>query len=130
MQFFRDVLDECNFMDLGFKGFPFTWSKHYRSGVSIWERLDRAIATAEWFSNLSGTRVHHLDSTTSYHKLLWIEQACLEFHPKKKLFRFEEMWLADKGCGEIVEGVWQSSYDEEANRWVLKKIENCGTELT
>ena len=28
MQLFRDVLDECGFMDLGFKGFPFTRSKH------------------------------------------------------------------------------------------------------
>jgi len=40
MQIFREVLDECEFMDLGFKGFPYTWSKHYHSGVSIWEKLD------------------------------------------------------------------------------------------
>lgn len=99
-------------MDLGFKGFLFTWSKHYRTGVSIWERLDRAVATAEWFSNFSSTRVHHLDNTTSDHKLLWIEQAGLEFQQKKKPFHFEEMWLADKGCEETVKGVWQASYDE------------------
>ena len=130
IQLFREVLDECNFMDLGFKGFPFTWSKHYRTGVSIWERLDRAVATAEWFSKFLGTRVHHVDSTTSDHKLLWIEQAGLEFQQKKKPFRFEEMWLADKGCGETVEGVWEAHYDEGDNRRVLRKIENCGKELT
>ena len=130
MQLFREVLDECNFMDLGFKGSPFTWSKHYHIGVSIWERLDRVVATAEWFLNFPGTRDHHVNSTTSDHKLLWIEQVGLEFQLKKKPFRFEEMWLADIGCGEIVEGVWQASYDEGDNHRVLKKIDNCGKELT
>ena len=28
MQQFRETLDECGFMDLGYVGFPFTWSKH------------------------------------------------------------------------------------------------------
>lgn len=29
MQIFREALDECELMDLGFKGSPFTWSKQY-----------------------------------------------------------------------------------------------------
>ena len=37
MQLFRDVLDECSFMDLGFIGPCFTWSKHFLDGHSIWE---------------------------------------------------------------------------------------------
>ena len=40
------------------------------------------------------------------------------------------MWLADKGCGETVECVWEASYDEGDNRRVLSKIENSGKELT
>lgn len=45
MQLFRDVIDECNFMDLGYVGPKFTWSKHFENGHSIWERLDRGLAT-------------------------------------------------------------------------------------
>ena len=37
MQIFRVALDESELMDLGFKGFPYTWCKHYGNGVSIWE---------------------------------------------------------------------------------------------
>lgn len=55
MQMFRDVLDECELMDLGFKGLPFTWSKHYRDGFSVWERLDRGIASHDWFIEFSST---------------------------------------------------------------------------
>ena len=44
MQQFRDVVDECGFIDLGFVGTNFTWSKHFVDGHSIWERLDRGLA--------------------------------------------------------------------------------------
>ncbi|XP_075636753.1 uncharacterized protein LOC142608992 [Castanea sativa] len=73
MQLFRDRLDECGLMDISFKGSPFTWSKHYSIGILIWERLDRAVLSYEWFSKYPGTRVDHVDSTTSDHKILWIE---------------------------------------------------------
>lgn len=95
--------------------------------MSIWERLDRAVASHEWFIEFPGTRVHHLNSTTSDHKLLWVDFSNLEFQQEKKLFRFEEMWLVDKGCGE---GVWQSSYDGAENTKVVQKLENCEKELT
>ena len=48
MQGFRDVLDECGFMDLGFVGPMFTWHKHFEN-YTVWERLDRAVATNDWF---------------------------------------------------------------------------------
>ena len=60
MQLFRDVLDECRFLDLGFVGSRFTWSKHFADDHSIWERLDRGVANANWFLKFLGTNVHHL----------------------------------------------------------------------
>ena len=55
MQLFREVFDECELMDLGIKGLPFTWSKHDRDGVSIWDRLDRAVASYEWIVEFPST---------------------------------------------------------------------------
>ena len=71
MQAFRDILDEWGFMDLGFVGSRFTWHKHF-DHFTTWERLDRAVATNEWFSLFPDTQVHHLDVTTSNHKPLLI----------------------------------------------------------
>ena len=71
-----------------------------------------------------------MDSSTSDHKFLWIELSDLDFQGKKKIFRLKEMWLADKGCGETIERVWQARYDEDENMRVIQKIENCGRELT
>ena len=88
------------------------------------------VASQEWCSEFPSTRVHPVDNTISDHKLLWNEQADLEFRQRKKLFRFEEMWLADKECGEVVEGVWQARMEGTENTKVLRKIETCGKELT
>ncbi|XP_075640491.1 uncharacterized protein LOC142612260 [Castanea sativa] len=130
MQIFREALDECELTDLGFKGFPYTWSKHYRNGVSIWEWLDKPVASFEWFSKFPGSRVHHIDSTTSYHKIMWLELSDLDFQEKKKVFCFEEMWLADKGYGELVERIWQANYDVVDEKMVLIKLDTCSKELT
>ena len=47
-----------------------------------------------------------------------------------KPFRFEEMWLSDKGCTEVVEAVWSSQEGLDPNVRVVQKIEKCGKELT
>lgn len=55
MQLFNNILDECDFMDLGFVGFPFTWHKHY-ADFTVWEKLDKTMATNEWFTMFPGTK--------------------------------------------------------------------------
>lgn len=71
MQSLWIALDECGFMDLEFVRFPFTWHKHFAE-FTVQERLDRSLATNEWFLMFLGTKVHHLDVTTFDHKALWI----------------------------------------------------------
>ncbi|KAL0006110.1 hypothetical protein SO802_013671 [Lithocarpus litseifolius] len=101
----RDVLDEYDFMHLGFVGNQFTWSRHFEDGRSIWKRLDRGLATNAWFQKFLGSHVHHLHYDSSDHSPLFIILSSLEPPPQKKNFRFEEMWLSDGRCGEIVEAL-------------------------
>lgn len=103
MQLFREVIEECGFMDLGFVGPRFTWSKHFEDGHSIWERLDRALATNSWFLKLPGSRVQHLHCDSSNHNPLLINLSGLDPLPRKKTFRFEEMWLSDPRYSKTVE---------------------------
>ena len=46
-----------------------------------------------------------------------------------KPFRFEEMWLSDRGCSNIVEVVWLLRGEEEDHNHVMRKIDKCGKEL-
>ena len=46
-----------------------------------------------------------------------------------KPFRFEEMWLAEKGCAETIQAVWAVQDSADPGIRVIKKIERCGVEL-
>ena len=130
MQLFREAVDAYDFMDLGYLGSKYTWSKHFANGWSLWERLDRAFCTNEWLQQFAGTKVHHLTCTTSDHIPIWIVPDGLEPPPISRPFRFEEMWLIDKGCGRTVEAVWRSSIPCDPNFKVIRKIDKCGNKLT
>ena len=129
MQLFRDVLDECGFMDLGFVGPRFTWSKHFEDGCSIWERLDRGVANNAWFQKFPRSRLHHLHCDTNDCSPFLINLLILEPPPSKNNFKFEKMWLSDGRCGEIVEASWCSSHYGEGDNTILKKVERCGKDL-
>ena len=105
MQAFRDILEECGIMDLGFVGSKFTWHKHY-DNFTVWERLDRAVATNEWFSLFLDTQVRHLDVTTLDHKPLLINPDGMDCKQQRP-FCFKHMWMSEPGCGVTIEAVWQ-----------------------
>ena len=56
MKAFREVLDECGLMDLGFFGEKCTW-KGKRSGGLVLKRLNRAVVNNNWFASNPGTWV-------------------------------------------------------------------------
>ena len=129
MQFFREVLDECGFMDLGYFGPRFTWARYFDNGNSIWERLDRGLATNNWFLKFHGTRVHHLRCDSSDHVPIHIVFSGLDPPRRKKLFRFEEMWLSNSRCSEIVRAVWNRG-GTESEEGILHRVEKCGKDLS
>ena len=122
MQLFRDVADECGFIDLNYASPWHTWQKHFSTGHSIWERLDRALATNDWLLRFAGTKVHHLQADSSDHSPLWIDLAGLPF-------RFEEAWLSNHTCSEVVEASWEAREVDDPATKVMRKIERCGREL-
>ena len=68
MRDFREALDECGFADLGYVEQKYTWYKQLTGGVTVWERLDKAVANNDWISLYPGTMVKHLECGFSDHK--------------------------------------------------------------
>ena len=130
MKLFRDVIDECNFMDLGYVSPKFMWAKHYDDGHSIRTRLDRCMAINSWFQKFRGTRVHHLQSMSSDHTPLLINLLGLTKPRRKRCFRFEEMWLSDPTCGETIEEACSSTWEPNPSIAILKKVTKCEQGLT
>ncbi|KAK9983952.1 hypothetical protein SO802_033477 [Lithocarpus litseifolius] len=128
MQDFRDVLDECGFRYLGFLGGKFTWCNGQREGHTVWERLDRAVATIDWLEIFSDTRVVHLECGSSDHKPIVI---FLNGIPKKcqRPWRFEHMWLGEEGCHASVESAWNQTVVGDPMMRVETKITKCQANL-
>ena len=128
MQEFRDVLDECGFQDLGFEGGKFTWCNGHTDGFTIWERLDKAVATMDWLDKFLATKVVHMECGSSNHKSIVI---CLNGIPSchQKPWQFEYMWLEEDGCMDTVESTRRYNATSHAMARVERKITNCQTKL-
>lgn len=48
MKHFRDLVNHCGLIDLGFNGPLFTWSNGRQGDANINERLDRALTNSTW----------------------------------------------------------------------------------
>ncbi|KAK9992081.1 hypothetical protein SO802_027066 [Lithocarpus litseifolius] len=107
MQAFREVLDETGLKDLGYVGKKFTWKGRRQSGFVL-ERLDRAVANNQWFSQNPGTKVQHLHSNSSDHQAILVKPEGISPKPKRS-FKFEQMWLQDRGCIDTVNCAWGPS---------------------
>ena len=128
MEDFKDVLDEHGFWDLGYMGGKFTWCNGHPDGFTIWERLDRAVATMEWLDKFPATKVIHLECGSSDHKPILIY---LNGIPKlqQKPWRFEHMWSEEEGCRDTIETAWLFNAPGQAMTRVEGKISHCQAQL-
>ena len=70
-----------------------------------------------------------MDVTTSDHKDLWIVPKGMECS-FQKLFRFEQMWMTNKGCTDTIEIVSRKNVDESWDTKIITKIDHYGKALT
>ena len=88
-------------MDLGFLGNKFTWSRTYPNEGMVWERLDRAVCMAEWYDLFPSSTVHTLTCVYSNHNPICIRLKEIEVKTLRP-WHFEQMWLEDSSCKEIL----------------------------
>ena len=106
---FRNCMDRCGLMDLGFHGPHFTWTT--KSPIwqnNIKERLDRGLGNADWKLLFPAAEIHHLPRVKSDHCPIMLITDPLA--PKSsKPFRFEQMWLIDPTFSSLVKDSWKAS---------------------
>lgn len=89
----RQTISDCGLHDLGFEGYPFTWTNGREGEDNIQCRLDRAMGSEALMNRFSPIKVVHLSRYKSDHAAIMILLEANEYMIRKKrthLFRFEE----------------------------------------
>ena len=107
---FREAISECNFRDLGYTGYPYTWSNNRSGEENVQERLDRFLANESWLAIFPWCRIHHLLKKHSDHIPILAEcnskTTANRRRVRKKLWRFEKAWLHQPNCDDILINSW------------------------
>ncbi|XP_062017671.1 uncharacterized protein LOC133734024 [Rosa rugosa] len=126
----RDALDFGLLSDIKFLGPRYTW-QGIRGGHLIKIRLDRFVASQSWKNLYSASRVLHLNPSTSDHLLILLEvrEHMQTKRRRGRRFRFEELWLREEDCKQIVEQSWESGSGSDAFSKICDKIRRTRSAL-
>lgn len=120
---FFGTLEICNFQDMGFEGYLFTWSNGREVEANIQLRLDRAFGSEKLCLKFSFYKVVHGSRFGSDHTPLLIElnatRPCSTRN--NKIFRFEESWTKDPSCTDCIKSFWQDGDNWSTNLTRVKK---------
>ena len=103
---FKNYLNACSMIDLGFFGPKFTWSNCHDVSSLIMERLDRALANPDWRILFPEATVSHLTRTHSDHCPILLTLCPIIPHVLPRPFRFENIWLSHSDFPKIVDQAW------------------------
>jgi hypothetical protein len=131
MQDFRQTLEACELVDLGYIGPKFTWS-NYQEGTSlIRERLDRGCANHDWKVSFLEAEIY-MDATINSNHAPLLLYMCkdLTTAKRKPWFLYKASWGADARCQELITKVW-GQMEEYGNSWdrLGRKLSKCKREL-
>ncbi|RVW46613.1 Transposon TX1 uncharacterized 149 kDa protein [Vitis vinifera] len=125
MRRFSEVVEDLELRDYPLRGGPFTWRGGLKNQVQ--SRLDRFLVTDNWDNMFNGVVQGILPRPVSDHFPILLEGGGLKRGPSP--FRFENMWLEEKGFKDKMKMWWgslnftgSSSYILDAKLRALKNI--------
>ncbi|XP_074304565.1 uncharacterized protein LOC141639306 [Silene latifolia] len=129
MDEFREAMDECGLMDIGFSGEPFTWWNRSGGSEAVFERLNRALVSPSFLEVCPTTTLFHLDYDKSDHAPISLSMFAATNQKKGRRFRFEDMWANSDECEEVVRGAWLETTGRYLGHIAIYKLDLCSRRL-
>lgn len=118
MESFRNVINSCKLLDVGYRGGKYTCRRGKSKDKRILERLDRMLVNQAMEMSSSDLIVKHLSFLSSDHRSLLVswnfKDEAVSNRRFGKLKRFEEGWLKIREAEEIVKNSWINHPNPEA----------------
>uniref|UniRef100_A0A803PF19 Reverse transcriptase domain-containing protein n=1 Tax=Cannabis sativa TaxID=3483 RepID=A0A803PF19_CANSA len=123
---FEQTLSDCDLVDMELVGYPYTWEKGRGTSRWIEVRLDRALVSLGWYQYFSHSRLLNIETSPSDHNPILLEFVLPEKVIPNRRFRFENAWLKEPMCLEIVKDCW----NDTGRISVAGKIALCAEKLS
>jgi len=105
---FEKWIDDNAFIDLGFTGPPFTWSRGLNPETKKCARLDRGLCNQEWRLLFEEAGVHHLLQNQSDHcPILIAPYGFISLKHTLKPFRFQAAWFTHDSFKNYLQENWR-----------------------
>jgi hypothetical protein len=112
---FKNCMDECGLVDVGFSGPMFTWSNKQEDEHLVRVRLDRAVVNGECQELFNDCTVENIVTTTSDHYAILIRLQSFGVpsnnRPVQTGFHYEAAWLRAPDYHETVKKAWEVAGD-------------------
>lgn len=115
--------------DMGSKGYPFTWCNNRSRADQISQRLDRALMNEKWPTEYPRSRCINELALGSDHSPLII-QTTEQRKRVTRRFKFEEMWLEDPRCKDVIRDAWGEPDTEPNAGGIQHRLRRCRTTFT
>ncbi|XP_060972500.1 uncharacterized protein LOC133038385 [Cannabis sativa] len=126
MENFRKTLDHCHLSAIPCKGDVYTWTNKNHHGNIVRERLDRGFINHKWSEFFIEDPISHLDFYHSDHRALAyiVSQSVstAQSHQRHTRFRFEQFWLKDVDCRNIIQESWHHMASDNPTSSLLHNI--------
>ena len=99
---FKDYLDNCNMMDIGFSRPRFTWTNKREMQALIQERIDRFFVNSSWCLLFLEAKVVHLTRCHFDHCPVLLDLTLTAWGVRKRPFKFQTCWLTDLTFPKVV----------------------------
>lgn len=125
IQGFTDAVISSGPRDLHFEGCQFTWEKSRGTPNWIAEKLDRILVSESWLDLFEGAKGLSIEASQSDHLPLILQVEVTKKFTVKSKFKFENMWLQEHQCREVVIQSWSNSHGYD----LLTRIACCGIDV-
>ncbi|XP_019150943.1 PREDICTED: uncharacterized protein LOC109147742 [Ipomoea nil] len=122
---FRDAVADCGLLEMPFDGVQFTWTRSRGLLNMVEEKLDRIFVTPTWQEMFDGATATSLVCPYSDHLPLLLTPVVAVQTTRRRRFLFDNMWLREHRCREIVAKSWEGS----RGRDVMTKLQWCGRDI-
>jgi hypothetical protein len=133
MRAFREVIEECLFLDLGWSGTEYTWDNRQLGDANVKARLDRAFGNAAFTNKFEHIKVRHIVSTESDHCFISVEfrEHMVEGRGRgTKPFRYENVWQTHADYDQLVLDNWQKGSGANGLAGVTQALNDMQSSLS